>query len=84
MEINIDYRKYLKRNPDVILDKYPRDMLSDKEYRVIYLRSQGMKYHDIADIYGQTKQNIEIIMNRVVVRYMEDRDMDTSNVGNYR
>ena len=84
MKINVDFRRYFKRNPEVILDKYPRDMLSDKEYRVIYLRSQGRTYQEIADVYGQTKQNIEIIMNRVVVRYMEYREMDTSNVGNYR
>ena len=38
MEINIDYRKYLKRNPGVILEKMPRSMLKDKEYRVVYLR----------------------------------------------
>mgnify|MGYP001180857627 CR=1 FL=1 len=84
MEINIDYRKYLKRNPGVILEKMPRSMLKDKEYRVVYLRDQGLKYREIADICGQTRQNIEIIMNRVVVRYMEYRNMDTSNVGNYR
>lgn len=84
MEIKLDYRKYLKKNPGVILEKMPREMLTDREYRITYLRDRGLTYQEIADVYGFTRQYIEIIMNRIVVRYMEWRDMEVPEVAKGR
>lgn len=84
MEVKLDYRKYLKKNPGVILEKMPRDMFTSREYRITYLRDRGLTYQEIADVYGFTRQYIEIIMNRIVVRYMEWRDMEVPEVAKGR
>lgn len=84
MKVNIDYRKYLKKNPGVILEEMPRDMFTRREYRITYLRDRGLTYQEIAEPYGFTRQYIEKIMNRIVVRYMEWNDMEVSKVAKGR
>lgn len=84
MEINIDYKRYYKRNPETILEEYPKELYKGKEQRVAYLRARGLTYQEIADTYEVSRQYIEVIMNRLVVSYMKWAGKDMSRAGNER
>lgn len=71
-----NYRKYLKKHPDAILYNFPLEELDSRERRILTLRSRGLTYTQISKYYPVTRQRIEQIMDGIVRKYLEYRDMN--------
>lgn len=71
MDIRVNYRKFLKRSPDRVLEELPRSMFTDKQYRAVQLRVQGYTFQEIGDIVGVTRQAAEDRVRLTINKYFE-------------
>lgn len=71
MKIKINYPKYLKSNPDVILRKSKKGDLDKKQTDVLRMRVQGMTVAAIARYYGMSRDAMDIFICELIEEYIE-------------